>query len=54
VDEMNVAKRGFVAVTVAVLVMASLLLPVDPVSAKTNFHFDFNLGVPLAPYYGYG
>lgn len=51
---MNVPKRGFVAVTVAVLVIASLLLPADPVSAKTKFHFDFNLGVPLAPYYGYG
>lgn len=51
---MNVPKRGFVAVTVAVLVMASLLLLADPASEKTKSHFDFSLGVPLAPYYGYG
>jgi hypothetical protein len=54
VDEMNVPKRGLVAATLALLVMASLLLPADLVLAKTKFHFDFNLGVPVAPYYGYG
>lgn len=51
---MKVIKRSVATVTVAVLVMAGLLLPVDPASAKTKFHFGFNFWVPVAPYYGYG
>lgn len=50
---MNIAKQGLVAVTILVLVIASLLLSSDPVSAKTKFHFGLNLWAPLTPYYGY-
>lgn len=51
---MKVVKRGLIAATVVVLVVAGLFLPAAPALAKTKFHFDFNLGVPSAPYYGYG
>lgn len=50
---MKVVKRGLVAATVTVLVMASLLLRTDPASAKTKFHFGLNLWAPVTPYYGY-
>lgn len=47
---MKIVKRGMITVAVAGLVMATLLIPADPASAKTKFHFGLNLWAPLTPY----
>lgn len=47
-------KRRLAGLVVGVLVVTGLLLTTANVaSARTNFHFGFHMGVPLAPYYGY-
>jgi len=51
---MNVAKRSLAALVIGALLLTGLLLlAADPASARTNFHFGLNLGVPLTPYHGY-
>lgn len=50
---MKVAKRSLAALVIgALLVTSLLLLAAGPASARTNFHFGLNLGIPLAPYPG--
>ncbi|CBE68510.1 MAG: hypothetical protein F9K13_03220 [Candidatus Methylomirabilis oxygeniifera] len=52
---MKIAKRSVAALVIGTLLVTSLfLLAADPASARTNFHFGLNLGVPLTPYPGYG
>jgi hypothetical protein len=52
---MNVAKRSVAVLMIGALLVIGLpLLAADPASARTNFHFGLNLGVPLTPYHGYG
>lgn len=43
--------KRFVPGLIAVLLLSGLLLvPANPVLAKTHFFFGLNIGVPLAPY----
>jgi hypothetical protein len=43
--------KRFVPGLIAVLLLSGLLLvPAEPVLAKTHFFFGLNIGVPLAPY----
>lgn len=52
---MKIVKRSIAALVIGILLVTGLvLLAADPVSARTNFHFGLNLGVPLTPHYGYG
>lgn len=51
---MKIVKKNLATLAIgALLVTGLLLLTTDPASARTNFHFGLNLGVPLAPYHGY-
>ncbi|MBZ0160104.1 MAG: hypothetical protein K8G79_08225 [bacterium] len=48
---MNRFTKRFVPGLIAVLLLSSLLLiPAEPVPAKTKFFFGLNVGVPIAPY----
>jgi hypothetical protein len=54
VDEMKITKRSMAALVIGALLLTGLLgLAPDPASARTNFHFGLNMGIPMAPYPGY-
>ncbi|PTL35381.1 hypothetical protein CLG94_09945 [Candidatus Methylomirabilis limnetica] len=51
---MKITKRSLAALVIGALLLTGLLgLAPDPASARTNFHFGLNMGIPMAPYPGY-
>ncbi len=51
---MKITKRSLAAMVIGALLLTGLLvLAPDPASARTNFHFGLNMGIPMAPYPGY-
>jgi hypothetical protein len=49
------ARRSVLIGVLATIAITSLVLvPANPASARTSFHFGLNLGVPVAPYPAYG
>ena len=51
---MKITKRSLAALVIGALLLTGLLgLAPDSTSARTNFHFGLNMGIPMAPYPGY-
>lgn len=51
---LKITKRSLAALVIGALLLTGLLgLAPDPASARTNFHFGLNMGIPMAPYPGY-